>query len=203
MRPTGICKSSEIQIGSFDGTTLQFSGINVQVVSGSGATDGALNGKGNLIVGYNKSSFGQTRTGSNNLVVGDEHEYTSSGGLVAGFENTISGEWASVSGGEFSLASGPESSVSGGQGNTASNQGASVSGGFGNTASGLLASLSGGSNNTASGMIASVSGGGGNTASGDQSSISGGQFLAQPAGNGWAAGSLVPGNVVVGDFESP
>jgi hypothetical protein len=55
MRATGICKSSEIQIGSFDGTTLQFSGINVQVVSGSGATDGALNGKGNLIVGYNKS----------------------------------------------------------------------------------------------------------------------------------------------------
>src|SRR5437867_657055 len=62
LRATGICKATEIQIGSFDGTTLQFSGINVQIVSGSGTTDGAVNAKGNLIVGYNKASFSQTRT---------------------------------------------------------------------------------------------------------------------------------------------
>jgi hypothetical protein len=54
LRATGTCKTTEIQLGSFDGTTLQFSGINVQVVSGSGITDGAVNGKGNLIVGYNE-----------------------------------------------------------------------------------------------------------------------------------------------------
>ena len=48
VRATGVCKSHEIQIGSFNGTTLQFSGINVQVVSGSGTTDGPVNGKGNL-----------------------------------------------------------------------------------------------------------------------------------------------------------
>src|SRR5437899_1823542 len=50
------CKSTEIQIGHFDGTTLQFTGINVQVVSGSGSTDGAVNGRGNLVVGYNEGT---------------------------------------------------------------------------------------------------------------------------------------------------
>jgi len=36
------------------GATVRFTGVNVQVVSGSGTTDGALNGKGNLIIGYNE-----------------------------------------------------------------------------------------------------------------------------------------------------
>src|SRR5207244_9575129 len=94
MRATGICKSSEIQIGSFDGTTLQFSGINVQIVSGSGTTDAAVNGKGNLIVGYNANTGAHARTGSHNLVVGDEHTYISYGGLVAGFHNTVTAPFA-------------------------------------------------------------------------------------------------------------
>jgi hypothetical protein len=102
------------------GTTLQLSGINVQIVSGSGATDGAVNGRGNLIVGYNAASSGQTRTGSHNVVVGDEHEYTSYGGLVAGFKNTSAGPFASVSGGRISWATGTYASVSGGVNNTAS-----------------------------------------------------------------------------------
>jgi hypothetical protein len=51
MRSMGTCKSTEIQIGSFDGTTLQLTGINLQIVSGSGATDAAVNGKGNLSAG--------------------------------------------------------------------------------------------------------------------------------------------------------
>jgi len=57
MRSTGTCKATEIQLGSFDGTTLQLSGINLQIVSGSGATSGAVNGKGNLIVGYNEQGL--------------------------------------------------------------------------------------------------------------------------------------------------
>src|SRR3712207_9039769 len=32
--------------------TIRFSGVNVQVVSGSGATEGTVNGVGNLVVGY-------------------------------------------------------------------------------------------------------------------------------------------------------
>src|ERR1700758_1264362 len=32
--------------------TITFSGVNVQVVSGSGSTSGTVNGQGNLIIGY-------------------------------------------------------------------------------------------------------------------------------------------------------
>jgi hypothetical protein len=63
--------------------------------------------------------------------------------------------------------------------------------------------VSGGSGNKASGGWASVSGGLDNTASGQLSSVSGGGYLSQPAQDGWAAGSAEPGNVFVGDFESP
>ena len=40
-----------------------------------------------------------TRTGSHNLVVGDDHEWTSYGGLVAGYTTTTSGseDWAAGS----------------------------------------------------------------------------------------------------------
>src|SRR5262249_16588098 len=51
------CKASEISLGSFDGTTLQLSGINLQIVSGSGATDAAVNGRGNLVGGDNRGGW--------------------------------------------------------------------------------------------------------------------------------------------------
>lgn len=140
---------------------------NLQVTSGSGATAGAVNGKGNVIVGYNEGSGGQTRTGSHNIVVGREHEYTSFGGLVVGQGNTISGWFSSVTGGLANTASGDWSTVSGGATNTASSNLASVSGGTGNTASGPLSSVSGGQGNTASGIYSSVSGGASLTSSGN------------------------------------
>ena len=43
------CKPSEVSIGSFDGATLQLSGINLQVVSGAGTTDGPVNGRGDRL----------------------------------------------------------------------------------------------------------------------------------------------------------
>ena len=156
------------------GTEVFFTGCNVNIQSGSGATDGNVNGLGNLIVGYNANTGGHTRTGSHNLIVGDEHEYSSFGGLVAGLQNTVAGPWASVSGGNQNTASGTGASVSGGVLNTASETQASVSGGFQNTASGMQASVSGGAINTASGSTASVSGGFRNTASGGDSWVSGG-----------------------------
>ncbi len=96
--------------------TARISGINVQIVNDSGTTDGAVDGLGNLIVGYNElRGLGDDRTGSHNLIVGDEHNYSSYGGLVAGHFNTISGLFASVSGGRSNTASGQYSSVSGGR----------------------------------------------------------------------------------------
>jgi len=82
------------------GNDITFSGVNVHVVNGTGTTDGSVNGVGNLIVGYNElRGTGDDRTGSHNIVVGKRHNYSAYGGLVAGYNNTISGVYASVSGG--------------------------------------------------------------------------------------------------------
>jgi hypothetical protein len=172
--------------------TLTFSGMNLQVVNGSGS-ESTLNGLGNLIVGYADNGSGYVRSGSHNLITGDDGGWSAFGGLLGGYGNTADGQYASVSGGYFNVASSSSNeasvsggygntvtsdfaSVSGGNGNLASNQGASVSGGADNTASGLYASVSGGFLNSASGgETASVSGGIGNTASGTDASVSGGQ----------------------------
>jgi hypothetical protein len=156
---------------SVDGhPTLRFSGMNVQVVNGTGTTDGTPNKLGNLIIGYNEqrsSSYTPAaRTGSHYLVVGAAHEWTSFGGLLAGFRNTAGSDYSSVSGGIANTASGYVSSVSGGSNNTATHNFSSVSGGYANTASGSYSSVSGGYDNTASGTISSVLGGLAKTASG-------------------------------------
>jgi len=170
----GVAGLSEYLWVDTDSDAVVFEGANVFVQSGSGATDGVVNGLGNLVVGYNEGA--SSRTGSHNLVVGAEHEWTSYGGLVAGYLNAISGPYASVSGGYANAASGDYAAVSGGFGNTASGVQAVVSGGSNNNASWVGASISGGYGNTASGDHASVSGGEGHQASGDWSSITGGYY---------------------------
>jgi hypothetical protein len=157
------------------GQDFVFTGVNVHVRSGSGATDGTINGLGNLIVGYDEARLsGSDKSGSHNLVVGPNHNYTSYGGLVAGYENTINGDFATVSGGLYNTASGWYSSVSGGMSNTAAGGLSSISGGEYNTTSGDYASVSGGYLNEAGGDGSSVSGGQANTAGGDYASVSGG-----------------------------
>lgn len=182
--------------------TALFTGLNVQIVNGTGQTYGAPNGVGNLLIGYdavresydrpecsigrytdegNCQAAGGTwevshKSGSHNLVVGDLHNYSKTGGVVFGYRNTVNQDASSVSGGRGNTASGDVSSVSGGWYNTASGNWSSVSGGQGNTASGDFSSVSGGQANTASGGYgSSVSGGGYNTASGQWSSVSGGE----------------------------
>lgn len=103
------------EINGLKGPHIFFTGVNVHIRSGLGATDDAGSGTGNLIVGYNENFTGNPRTGSHNLIVGPGHDYRSCGGFVAGFSNTISGRYASVSGGAENTASGNVSSVSGGR----------------------------------------------------------------------------------------
>ena len=191
---------------------VTITGANLRIVNGLGATE-TTNGLGNLIVGYNEPRDprfeSDVRTGSHDVVVGKQHNFSSFGGLVVGAHNEISGMFASVSGGLQNTASGNESSVSGGNGNTASGNTASVCGGGANTASSNESSVSGGSLNTASGQFASVSGGFNNTASGDLSSVSGGQNntasgvlssvsgglnRTAPARFNWAAGPFLADN---------
>ncbi len=183
------------------GTDFIFTAVNVHVRSGSGSTNAAPNGLGNLVVGYNElRDESQVRTGSHNLVVGSFHNYSSYGGLVAGEDNTISGPFASVSGGASNVASRDHASVSGGFVNWASAPGATVSGGSANRASGDYASVGGGQQNTANAPFASVSGGVFNLASGGHSSVSGGyQNVASAPSSSVSGGTL---NVASGIFAS-
>lgn len=193
-----------------DGDNVVFDKCNVYIRSGSGKTDGAVNGLGNLVIGYNETtSENIKRTGSHNLVLGPEHAYTSFGGLVAGRENTLSAPYASVTGGRLNTASGLGASVSGGSVNTASKDFASVSGGKSNEAKGLNASISGGtsnsaqgefssvtggSDNAATGFTASISGGSGNLAHGNYASVSGGKRRDAMEQDSWRAGNLLEKN---------
>jgi hypothetical protein len=209
-------------------------GANLHIVNGLGSTGcfdeevkpipDCPNGLGNLIVGYNESRVGSAfcldnpndplcrdiRTGSHNVVVGQQLNFSRFGGLVVGLSNTISGDFAAVSGGFFNTASGGErntasgstDAVSGGFFNTASGEASSVSGGEGNAAIGFRAAVSGGTGNTASGDRSSVSEGSNNTASSSAASVSGGGEITQDTVSGWSAGSGAD-KVVVGNFRSP
>jgi hypothetical protein len=155
---------NKTQFISVDGAgEMHITGTNLHLENGLGATNGnpadpsnpaaaVVNGKGNLIIGYNGSRpfyLGpDVRTGSHNLVLGDGTNYPSFGGLAAGYSSAITAPYASVSGGFQNTASGSWSSVSGGNNNTASGPVASVSGGFGNQANGQYASVSGGQGRT-------------------------------------------------------
>ena len=166
------------------GDDITFERVNVHIVNGNGYTDSFTNGLGNLIVGYNESyGTGDDRTGSHNIVVGRYLNYSSYGGLVVGYGNEISGEYASVSGGIGNTASGDHSSVSGGRINTASGYISSISGGNINTASDQYSSVSGGEYNTASDYGSSVSGGRYNVASGGFSFVGGGGGSSPSDGN--------------------
>jgi hypothetical protein len=139
-------KVSSSAVNGVTGPNIVFQGCNLQLKSTTSETDAT--GTGNLIVGWDDTP-GWTpsgyRAGSNNLVCGNYNSFSSCGSFVAGHENTVSGYWSSVSGGDLNHASG---------------QSSSVSGGFQNTASDYVASISGGANNKAQGQYSSISGGG-------------------------------------------
>ena len=153
--------------------TLVFTGMNLQVVNGTGATDGLPNGVGNVIIGYDVNS-GDDKSGSHNLVIGDGHTYASHSGVVTGLNNTLSDAVAFVGGGFGNTAGALRSFVGGGSGNTAGNVNSFVGGGNRNTASDPHAFVGGGFNNTASGRVSFVGGGLGNSAIGLHSFVGGG-----------------------------
>jgi hypothetical protein len=150
--------------------TVQFAGVNVQIIDGAGSTS-TVNGTGNLVLGYDESPGAQS--GSHDLILGRNQTYRSYGDILGGYANTASGAYATTFG-TGNTASGLESSVTGGSGNTASDTAASVLGGTGNAATNLFASIAGGQNNEATGELASVAGGYGADASGPAASILGG-----------------------------
>lgn len=113
-------------INGIKGPHVIFTGVNVHIRSGSGATDdrGTLTGLGNLIVGYNElpnpilvpdiGPCDRALTGSHNIVGGTGNVVGSYGGFVAGQRNCLSGAYATVLGGNQNEASGQSSTILGG-----------------------------------------------------------------------------------------
>lgn len=131
------------KVGVDDGGNVVFSGTNLVLQSGRGATDGfpsdasdgsdpgVVDGKGNLIVGY-----GHRVAGSHNVVVGTAVEAVSYGSLCAGSHSRCGAPYATVLGGELGRATGRGSVVVmggvDGQANAAEGPGTVVIGGRGN-----------------------------------------------------------------------
>ena len=185
-----------------EGDTLVLTGMNLQIVNGLGATDGkdgkgtAVNGLGNLIIGYNEEPtfnerdlrddfehngiFGfekpRGRGGSHNLVIGAGHAYESYGGVVAGEDNAIAAPGAAVLGGFDNTAHGTDAAVLGGSHNQAAGEDAVVAGGTFNRSFTKASAVSGGLGNVALGFASVVSGGEHNRAVGSRSAVTGGSY---------------------------
>jgi len=144
--------TTKLQYVTASGHDLTLTG-NLHVVSGAGHTNSAPNGQGNVIIGYNElrtaSGSVNDRTGSHCLVLGSQNNYSSYGGMVAGFSSSASGTYATVTGGYGNTASGSYTAVNGGKANTASATCAAIGGGNANTASANYAAVGGGTGNSA------------------------------------------------------
>jgi len=176
------------------GKTLQISGVNVRIISGAGTTEATPNGYGNLIVGYSelRNNGTDTRTGSHNIVVGAEHNFSSYGCLIVGKTNDVSAQFSSVCAGTGNVVTNFSSSIGAGRNNrvegslscvsagasnwiTGSDSNAAwIGGGSANRATTAYGTVVGGSQNRANGYMSSVLGGLGNQANADYSSVSGG-----------------------------
>jgi len=126
------------------GTEMVISGANLHIVNGTGET-ASQNSLGNLIVGYNEmrndTPSTDLRTGSHNLILGEQNSFSSYSGIIGGRHNTITGKFACIDGGYGGTASGAYANICGGYGNTASATYSFVGGGEVNTASGVASSI--------------------------------------------------------------
>jgi hypothetical protein len=197
---TAVLAPTYVASGVGGKPTVQFSAVNLQVVSGSGSTSGTVNGEGNLVVGYAENANGHAQTGSNDLVLGTNNGWSGYGELIGGSNNVASGAFASAFGasntasGTYALAAGHAnvasaswSSATGGEFNTASGQHASVTGGEFNRAGDQFSVITGGCGGLtgpgpalnpacASNGIEAILGGQSNRANGPATVVSGGDF---------------------------
>lgn len=144
---TAVLAPTYVASGVGGKPTVVFNAVNLQVVSGSGATNGTPNGEGNVVIGYAENPSDHLQSGSNNLIVGYDNGWSGYGQLVAGESNMARGDYAAVFGvsdtaggvgslvaGASNRATGTESTVVGGKGNTAGVKWTSVLGGSGHSA---------------------------------------------------------------------
>src|SRR5690348_1037104 len=113
---TAVLAPTYVPSGVGGKPTVQFAAVNVQIVSGSGATNGAVNGTGNLAIGYDENPAAVAQTGSHDLILGRNQSFTGFGQLVGGFQNTASGNYAAALG-NLNTVQGSYASITGGQNN--------------------------------------------------------------------------------------
>jgi outer membrane murein-binding lipoprotein Lpp len=169
---------------------IVFEDTNLIVRNGTGSTDGTVDGKGNIVIGYNEIDEDSFRTGSHNLVLGMANSYSGFGGIIAGYNNVQTGEFSSILGGEENTVSGTHAVVIAGESNRASAnnsviiagstnevdaQGSVIVTGLNNDISSVFSAVVGGNTNDATGAYSAILGGASNTASGESSVVAGGQ----------------------------
>jgi hypothetical protein len=153
------------------------------LVNGTGDQSN-LNGRGNLIVGYNtprmlgdplcsdsayvtqdtcESNGKEWRmhhtSGSHNHIVGIGNSYSSQGSLIAGAHNAVNAPSSSVLGGWGNIAGAIVTSILGGGHNNATREGATMAGGMNNRGEGFYSGLLGGVFNVTGGDFSVVSAG--------------------------------------------
>lgn len=162
----------------FGHAATYFRACNVFVQDGLGTTEssGNPNGLGNLIIGYDETTYGfsNNHIGSHNLILGTNNHYSSFAGIVAGNNNVISAPGASVLGGEDNSAEGLGSVIIAGSGNNSFGSDSTVLSGQDNLATGWSSAVVSGRANRTFGNDSVVAGGFTDEATGDFSSILGG-----------------------------
>jgi hypothetical protein len=153
------------------GPNIVFTGANIHIVSGSGTTVDQT-GKGNLIIGYNPAPIDMQvgeRSGSHNIITGEENTFTGSGGVVFGFQNSLLTSYASILGGSSNVilsGDGELAVIVGGYNNVARGTADVVVGGWQNGAEGTFTAILGGTGNRVDGGGSVVVAGHGNQTQG-------------------------------------
>lgn len=117
------------------GNEIYITGANVNIRNGANQTYQGINGLGNLTIGYNETRTGtgavNTRTGSHNLILGFNNNYSQAGAIVAGAANNSTNHFASIYGGTGNTSGGLYSAVVGGYNNSATGNWSTILGGNG------------------------------------------------------------------------
>jgi hypothetical protein len=99
------------------------------------------------------------QTGSHNLVIGVDQEYTGYDGLGVGINGAVTAPFGAVAGGGGNAVTGPWASVVGGVRNEAAREGSSIAGAGLNRTTAFEAFVGGGLENEASGEASALLGG--------------------------------------------
>jgi hypothetical protein len=175
------------------GDNLVLTGMNFQVVSGSGDTDGDTNGTGNIVIGYDESDDNNDqKDGSHNLIIGRFHSYEGYGGIVAGEDNEVTGASSSILGGTRNEVSGDGSVIVSGRESRVEADTSVIVAGENNVTKGRSCVITAGALNLCTGLAGLVDGGTANFCSGNGSVIGGGSNRTLGSNNAWMAGSLGP-----------